>query len=175
MKDGCKCNTHWSGSILKATYTNLTDQCSWQLKFRHDVSLGIVDFLSVRISELTLPNTEIFELHGPDNIKADSQIPFTFLFIHLGSQVNSFTKLRLPSAMETGEISSFLWIFYACQSTVFMMSINQARGADGLQKKPHLLNATRNGSKREALILCYPSHNACLIYWGSNIRYSDHF
>lgn len=132
-------------------HTNL----NWQLKFRLNVSLGIGDFLSIRTLEITLPNIEIFELCGPDSIKADSQVPFIFLFIHFGSQINSFAKLRLLSAMETGEISSFLWVFYACHEHRIYDKHQSGKRSRWITKKC-LLTVTRNRSKREAWILCYP-------------------
>lgn len=134
---------HWSGSILKAIYANLTDQCSWQLKFRLRVSLGIGHFLSVRISEITFLNTEIFELCSPDNIKDDSQIPFITLFIHLQSQINSFAKLKLLSATETGEISSFPWIFYACHEHRIYDEHQSGKRSRWITKKKKSINSNK--------------------------------
>lgn len=116
MKDRCKFKTCWSVNIFKVTYTNLTKQCSWQLKFRlDDVSLSIGDFLNETTSEITLSKTEMFELCGPNYIQTIYKNWFSssLLFIRLASQKNSYTKLKLPSTLEISETPSFLWIFYA--------------------------------------------------------------
>jgi len=86
---------------------------------------------------------------GPDTIKADFQIPLIFLFIHYGSQINTFTNLRLFSAMETGEISGFLLIFYACHEHRIYGEHQSGKRSRWITKKS-LLTVTKNGSKREA-------------------------
>lgn len=139
---------HWFGIILKAIYTNLTEQCSWQLKFRLYVSLGTAHFLSVRTSEITFPNTEIFELCSPDNMKDDSQIPSFFYLCIYKAKSTALQNSNCFQLRRQERSQVFLEYFMPAMSTEFMMNINQARGADGLQKKLSINSNKKRFNKR---------------------------